>query len=462
MQFQAVHLRVNDAATGLPTPCRIRVAESNGEEFAPFGRALDFAIGRGEDVGAGLKLGRQRWFAIDGACEIDLPVGELQISISKGPYYRPICQSTPLPPGKMALRFTLQRLEESEVGRVVSVDTRRHFFSPHDALLDGAADDLDVINLLIEPRTALGSNGNNYREVANLSAFSGQQSCLERYGSRLFVNSHNRHPVLGSLGLLNCHRIVFPLAFGGFDATDDWSLHDWARQCHRKRGLVVWTEPFAQQGLRGCEAVALAILGELDAYELTLQNSTASLRGWYALLDAGVVLPLVGASGRDSNCSDLAPLRTLVGTDDWIEGIREGNSQASNGPAIEFSLEGTAAMAKARGLQANDRLEIIANRIVIAESQPIGSDLHTAEASAEVRGPAWVAARVWSHNAVVAHTSAKIVGEPERQPAAVIHLNDILESGREWVELHARFHQERFKRQLLDRFHEAMAKLHTA
>ena len=44
-KLQTVHVRVNDAATGQPTPVRIRFEGPGGEYFAPFGRLTEFATG---------------------------------------------------------------------------------------------------------------------------------------------------------------------------------------------------------------------------------------------------------------------------------------------------------------------------------------------------------------------------------------------------------------------------------
>ena len=87
----------------------------------------------------------------------------------------------------------------------------------------------------------LAGDGQSYITYPGLEAFSGRASILERNGHHVVVGTHNRHPVLGEVALLHSHRVVYPLNFGGADATDDWSLGDWCDQCHRKGGLVVWT-----------------------------------------------------------------------------------------------------------------------------------------------------------------------------------------------------------------------------
>src|SRR5262245_14915031 len=134
-----IHLRINDAATGQPTPVRLRVSGADGTAFPPLGRAAEFPTGRNEDVGGHLQIGRERWFYIDGACEIPLPAGvPLRVQATKGPEYTPIDQTVTLGVGQMALRFAIGRRTDSRAGEWVTVDTRCHFIPPHAALLEAA------------------------------------------------------------------------------------------------------------------------------------------------------------------------------------------------------------------------------------------------------------------------------------------------------------------------------------
>ena len=99
-----VHLRINDAATGKPTPARLRVLGPDGTYYAPFGRVAEFAWGRNEDVGGNLLVGSDRHTYIDGACEIRLPAGvPLRVQATKGPEFEPLDEGayaeagTPIP-----------------------------------------------------------------------------------------------------------------------------------------------------------------------------------------------------------------------------------------------------------------------------------------------------------------------------------------------------------------------------
>src|SRR5438477_841183 len=104
-----IHVRVNDAATGQPTPVRIRFTNPAGEYFAPLGRLTEFATGDNEDVGGNLQLGSQRYAYIDGTCEIELPPGPIRVEIHKGPEYEPRFLEVLLKPGQRALRTTIER-----------------------------------------------------------------------------------------------------------------------------------------------------------------------------------------------------------------------------------------------------------------------------------------------------------------------------------------------------------------
>src|SRR5262249_11907550 len=147
-------------------------------------------------------------------------------------------------------------------------DTRAHALSPHAALLEAAAEDLAVIHLLARETPLLAGDGRTCLTHPNLTAFSGQQACLEREGTAVSIGTLNVHPVLGKLALLYAHRVVYPLTFGLPDASDDWTLADWCRQCHRKNGLIVWTDAFGAKISHAGEALADVVLGEIDALEL--------------------------------------------------------------------------------------------------------------------------------------------------------------------------------------------------
>ena len=449
-----VHLRINDA-TGRPTPVRLRVSGPDGTHHAPLGRFAEFPAGRNEDVGGQLKLGRERWFHVNGACEIPLPAGvPLRVQATKGPEHVPLDETVTLGAGQISLRFSIDRWSDSRAEGWVSVDARSHFLVPHAALLEAQAEDVDVANVLAVPLQVLALDGNTYTTTPNLLAFSGQAPALERDGASVVVNTLNVHPVLGKVGLLNSHRPVFPLTFGGED-TDDWGTCDWCDQCHRKGGLTVWVDAFEPAGgITGGEALVAAILGKIDAIEVTAEARKVPLLPWtYRLWDAGTPVPLVGASGKESNKVPLGRVRTYVGvgsSSTWVEAVKAGRTFVTDGPLLTLAREGNQFRAAIRSREPAGRVEIVAGGQVVASGQR--------EVEAVVSEPGWVAARS-SAGDCFAHTSPLIVGSAPRKPEAVAELRRLVEQTREWAETRGRFDNPRRKQALLDRCADALRKL---
>jgi len=201
--LHTVHVRVNDAATGQPTPVRIRIADAEGTYYPPFGCLAEFATGPNQDVGGNLLLGMKAYAYIDGSCEVRLPPGSLRIDINKGPEFTPLRTEATLGTGQMALRFNLERWSDLRSEGWHSGDTRAHFLDPHAAVLEAAAEDLAVVNLLAQETQVPGPYDRTYPSISNILAFSGQQAALERDGHMVVVNTHNTHPMLGSLAILN-------------------------------------------------------------------------------------------------------------------------------------------------------------------------------------------------------------------------------------------------------------------
>jgi hypothetical protein len=485
-----VHVRVTDATTGQPTPVRIRIAGADGTYHPPLGRPPDFPVGRNEQVGGHVYLNGKRYAYIDGGAEFPLPTGEaLSVEISKGPASQPIVETVTLGEGQLTLRFAIHQWLGEQRANVAVADTRCHFLSPHSARLEAAAEGLDLVNLLATTQDYPSPDGHMYRAIPNMTAFSGQGPALDR----VYVNTLNVHPALGRLALLNCHRPVFPLTFGGVDETDDWSLADWCDQCHRKKGLVVWCDAGRPEaGLPGGEALVNAILGKVDAIEVDAgDRTTPFLPLWYRLLNAGIRLPIVGGSGKADNRTALGGVRTLTPKAgeyaEWIEHVRAGRTTVTNGPFLRLTADGDSwptritpvdpkpfrLRVEAASVVPFERLELIANGTPVAAMTPAGNDVFTATLEAEQFLPegGWVAARCWGaakpglypHIPTFAHTSPVWVETAGRSaprvPGAVAALARDADGVRHWIEQQGRFANPRRKAQHLALCDAAAGKL---
>ncbi|HEY7154473.1 MAG TPA: CehA/McbA family metallohydrolase [Gemmataceae bacterium] len=483
-----VHVRVSDAATGQPTPVRIRLVDAAGVCRVPFGRLAEFAAGPGEDVGGQVQLGGDVFAYIDGICEVRLPPGPVRVEVHKGPEYLPLRREVVLGPGKISLRLAIERWLNPRSEGWYSGDCRAHELSPHAARLEGAAEGLDVVNLLARDRPP---HGERRAAFVNLLAFSGTRPALE--GSpQVVVNTYNTHPVLGTVALLNSHRPVYPLRFGAPDGLDDWSVSDWCDQCHRKKGLVVWPDeprltPEHPQG----EALATLLLGKIDAFEICHLNDPQprALDDWYRLLACGQRMPLVGASGKDRNTTVLGAVRTYARLEPeqefsygaWIEALRAGRTFVTDGPLLSLTVDGhgigsvlalpgskaVRVCAEARSATPFGRLELLCNGEIIAEREP-DSDRRTAriEADVPVDSGGWLAARCRgdeSDSRVRAHTSPvylAVEGRPPRPNADTIApLLAVLDAMLAWAQRDARCGNEHQREQLMEIYQAARQEL---
>jgi hypothetical protein len=474
-----VHVRINDAATGKPTPARVRFLDPAGNTHAPFGRLVEFATGPGEDVGGNVRLGLASFACIDGACEVRLPAGKVVVEVHKGVEYPPLRREVTLGPGQISLRLAVERWVDLRREGWYAGDMRAHELSPHAALLEGAAEDLAFVHLLARERAAAGRPA----AISNLLAFSGTKAALEGMGCAVAVNTLNSHPVLGTVALLNCHRPVFPLRSGD-PGEDDWSVADWCDQCHRKSGLVVWPDlprltPEHPQG----EALAALLLGKVDAFEVSSfpEVEPPVLADWYRLLDCGCRLPLAGASGKDSNAVALGGVRTyarmaageapVLGP--WVEAVRAGRTFITNGPLLSLTVDGEGpgtilampsgkvvrVRAEARSAVPFDQLEVLAGGTVIVAKTASGNRLSAVvETEMAATSSTWMAARCWSHErlpdgqCVYAHTSPvylDVDGQRRRPDAATAGaLVEVLERTREWIARAARCPTEHHREHL--------------
>lgn len=477
-----VHVRISDAATGKPTPVRLRLIDAGGVCRMPFGRLTTFATGPGEDVGGQVQLGGDAFAYIDGSCEVRLPPGPVRIEAYKGPEYLPLHREAVLGPGKISLRLAIERWIDPHSEGWYSGDGRVYELSPHAAQLEGAAEGLDVVNLLARQRPAQGERPAAF---VNLLDFSGTRPSLE--GSPcVVVNTCNAHPILGTVALLNCHRVVYPLRFGPPDGPDDWSISDWCDQCHRKKGLVVWSdEPRLTMEHPQGEALAALLLGKIDAFEICLLDDPQirSLTDWYRLLACGCRLSLVGASGKDRNSIAMGSVRTYARLEPnqefsyaaWIEAVRSGRTFATSGPLLTLTVDGhepggslslppegksVRIHAAARSGSAFDRLELLHNGVVLAAEQS------SIDMEATITQSGWLAARCWGGDAsgIVAHTSpiyVQVDGRPLRPDADTIApLLAILDRTRDWVHREAQAASDAWREHLTETIEAARGQLH--
>jgi prepilin-type processing-associated H-X9-DG protein len=485
--LHVVHVRVVDATNGRPTPVRMRFQGQDGRSFVPLGRVTSFPLVENQEVGLHVRTGGSNFAYVDGSCEILLPADPVEVELVKGPEFTPIKRLVTLGPGKMALRFRLERCANLSARGWFAGDCRCHELSPHAALLEGAAEGLAVVNLLVRQRASQFQA--DAASISLLEAFSGQAPCLTSPESIVVVNTFNVHPKLGSFSLLSTHRPIFPLQAGdpGFE---DWTLGDYCGQCHRKKGLVLWSDPaFWSDAFNKSvapEGLAQLLTGHVDAVEVAgplrdLGNDLWS--NWYALLSAGFKIPLAGGSAKVSNAQLLGQARTyaFLGPDAefaysaWIEAVRAGKTCVSDGPLIDFEVDGNLPGATIELAGPDQRLQVkVAVQALggggilelLGDGEVIASAAHgeSTSASFAVEVPAgslhWLAARYrLPSGSFAAHTSPLYMSNPSVRPAAMTNqlrmMQESLKRGARWAESEAVFRQERNREGLVSIFRRA-------
>jgi hypothetical protein len=487
--LHTVHVRVNDAATGRPTPVRIRFTGPDGTNYPPFGRANDLSDALssagvpGQIYGGSLLIEDRAYAYVDGTCEIRLPAGVISVEISKGPEFQHIVQQAELSAGKLALRFSIERWIDLRKDGWYSGDVGVRYLVPHACLLEGAAEDVAVVNLL-----AFEGRDKEPRLFPNLLAFSGQKPALEMPGHMVVVNTENRHPVLGNLILLNCHRVVYPLHFG--TRFDNWTLADWCDQCHRKGGLVVWkpNDTYGRDENFG-EALADLILGKVDAIQIDPTPHGFNPWMYYVLLNSGLRVPVVAGGEKSTVDTQIGMVRTyahlgherLLNYQAWIEAIRAGRTYVTWASLLSFTVNeqgpGTVldldplqpkvrVRAEARSRSSFGRLQVIANGQVAADTPCSGSPA-AAVIETDLTMPlgGWLAARCITPEQMLAtaHTSPVYARVSGRTPPIELHDVEYLRSGLketlQWIEEEARFENGNQRQSLIGVLESAKQKL---
>ncbi|HEY7828425.1 MAG TPA: CehA/McbA family metallohydrolase, partial [Candidatus Limnocylindrales bacterium] len=346
-----VRVNVRVTAGGATTPARVRFLDEAGRYLPPLGHRDEVNPGIFEDSGAGLILGTDTYAYVPGEFQIDLPVGPIAVELVKGFDHRSVRTTVQVEPGTDKLAFTIDHPIDLRPSGWRSSDSHVHFLAPSTALLQAAAEDVDIVHVLA---TQLGDHFINLPDLA----WGGQQDPAGRH--TVMVGTENRQNMLGHLALLGARPPVLPLASGGapegrIGQPVSELLADWADRCHAAGGLVVGAHfplPFA-------EIAAAVVAGLIDAVEMQVFApglDNPSILEWYRFLNCGYRLPVVGGTDKMSAEVALGAMRTYAHLDQtldagldagrapsfgaWAAAIRAGRTFATSGPILELLVDG--------------------------------------------------------------------------------------------------------------------------
>ena len=222
------------------------------------------------------------------------------------------------------------------------------------------------------------------------------------------------------------------------------TMADWARRCLDQQGLVIMPHSPNPQ----LERAADIVLNLIDAIELMTQNPLAStwhetseafvdpygIADWYRYLNLGYHLPIVGGSDKMAAAHLLGGMRTYAHLgereltyDNWMAGIRSGNTFATIGPLAAIRVEGVPPGGRVELPSSGGTLdvewevesvavpitavEVVVGGLVAEQVDPGGTLKARGTISLPVKSSSWVALRVRGSyhgrpDEVAAHTSA--------------------------------------------------------
>lgn len=464
--FGTVELVLKDAKTGASVPARIGLYDSTGRAPLPSEKALllqRFA----DDLRMVLLNERTFWpsenrqvFYADSSYAGQVPAGRYELIVARGMEYRVHRSYVDVKKDQVSkITVALERYADMPAAGWYSGDTHIHVARTEvaDPTIWGfvAAENLHVGNLL-----EMDNIGKTHFKQPQAW---GKASRFERDGH--FIVSGQEGPRTSQFGHTVHLDIQRPIRL----ESEEYFLYDKVFEESQRQGGI---SGFAHKGWSGGAAdgsspgkmtrgvVLLAPFGLVNFIEV-LQGGHLTSEGWYRLLNLGY--RITPAAGTDWPYSDLPGIvRYYVNTggalnlDTWFKSFQAGHAFVTNGPLLEFTVNGKGMgeeLRVKRGTRLNiaaaaklnpdvdslDRLELVVLGDVTDTKSAAGKDSVTFSKQITVDRSMWIAVRAHGgrqdpRNMTIAHTAPIYVvvdNEPtwnrEKAPQIVAELRTQLE-----------------------------------
>ncbi len=378
---------------------------------------------------------------IDGETVIDLPLGKVYVEVTKGFEVKPVRKIVDVTARTRRVTIEVSKVLPWREKGWVTADTHVHFLSPQSAMLEGAGEGVNVVNLLASQWGEMMTNVGDFdgKTTFGSAEAGGDGEWLVRVGTE------NRQQIMGHISLLGYEgRIIAPMTMGGphESALGDpvgALLTEWARQCRAQDGVVILPH-FPNPRLEGAAAI---VSGDIDGIEMTSWSkhydgiSPYSLSDWYRYLNCGYFVAAVGGTDKMSASTAVGTVRTYAKTDArrrftfdaWKDAVRSGRTFVTYGPLIEFAVDGKAPGSRMKMNRTGgtvdvtwsvasctipmSRVELIVNGEV-RESQKVRNDKDKGHFRLKLDRSSWVALLVRGHyrdkpEVIAAHSSPVMI-----------------------------------------------------
>ena len=355
---QRVTIRVQEKAGGQPVAVKLHVHGEAGEYLPPLHLHRYPNSNWFEDYTPEFQHnGVHRCVYVSGETEIKLPLGTVYLEVSKGFEIRPVREVRKVTRATKEIVVEVEKVLPWREAGWVTADTHVHFLSPRTGLLEGAAEGVNVVNLLASQWGELMTNAGDF-DGETVHGAGGDGEYLLRVGTE------NRHHVLGHISLLGYRGpMIVPMTSGGPEEAAlgdavEVLLTDWARQCRQQGGVVVIPH-FPNPRL---EHAATIVEGAADAVEMTSWGNLYggidpySLCDWYRYLNNGYLVAAVAGTDKMSATTAVGTVRTYARIADgepftysaWMDAVRRAETFVTYGPLIELSVDGLPMGARSR------------------------------------------------------------------------------------------------------------------
>jgi TolB protein len=351
--------------SGKPTPARVSVTGEDGRAYAP-----DEAWMHAEDSFVRSESAfESHYFHSPGKAELTVPVGRIQVEVTKGfEYY--VARETVIcnPDARLVIHLKPLQMPIDEHSRWVSADLHVHMNyggsyrnTPTHLVAQQAAENLFLVENLVV---------NKEQRIPDIAYFRTTPDPASTASHWLLHGQEFHTSYWGHLGLLNLtHNFLLP-DYSSYLNTAASSLfptnavvEDLA---HQQKAVVGYAHPFdivvdptsdptLTHGEPLDEALELPVdvaLGKVDYMEVlgfSDHRMTASV--WYRLLNCGFRLPAGAGSDTMANYASLrGPVgltrvyasipKNASGAAPLLDSLKQGRTFASNGPLLGFTLGG--------------------------------------------------------------------------------------------------------------------------
>jgi hypothetical protein len=407
-----IRLEVKDAKSGAPVPARLGLYDASGRAPLPSDDAL--VVHRYADETRLMSVAqRLLWpsahrlaFYASGTYEAEVPAGRYELVATKGPEYRAFKGSVDVKAGETTdATVALQRYIDQPSRGWFSGDTHLH-------LMRDRTDDLAVWGLVAAEDVHVG----NLLEMGNIVTTHFRQPAWGTAG-RFFRDGHliasgQEDPRTTQRGHTIHHNLKAPVHL---PAEDFFAYHKVFEASHEQGGV----SGYAHMGqlFNGRRGLALDVPFNLVDFIEVLQGGRLVTDTWYPFLNLGFKVNPAGGSDYPYFGPSLpgveryyVKLDGAFDADAWYAAFRAGRVFVTNGPLLDFTINGAgmgqevrvargARLDVAAAAQLNPdidklgRLELIVHGDVAATERGTGGDRLELRQTLTAERSMWVAVR---------------------------------------------------------------------